>query len=145
MGLMRLCTHAYKSPTHFVWAMIGFTEKLSVDYHHKGHIVRHHYSNSLMVSSCNLNWFDTTVLGSMELNNRQRLQLPPIVCKSLKEAVHPWLSATYYVAALEQFEYQTLHVQIGRYLLHWTGNLKALAQHRRRMLRRHQAKCYHQF
>ena len=44
----------FKSPAHFVWATIGFTEKLSVDCHHKGHIVRHHYSNSLMVSSCHL-------------------------------------------------------------------------------------------
>ena len=29
----------FKSPAHFVWATIGFTEKLSVDCHHKGHIV----------------------------------------------------------------------------------------------------------
>ena len=51
MGFMRFA--------HFVWA-IGFTKNL-VDCHHKGHIVRHHYNNSLTVSSCNLNWFDTTV------------------------------------------------------------------------------------
>ena len=43
-----------------MWA-IGFTKNLSVDCHHKGHIVRHHYNNSLMVSSCNLNWLDTSV------------------------------------------------------------------------------------
>ena len=49
----------YKSPAHFMWTTVRFTEKLSVDCHHKGHI-RHHYSNSLTVSSCNLNWFDTT-------------------------------------------------------------------------------------
>ena len=30
---------AYKSPTHFMWTTIRFTEKLSVDCHHKGHIV----------------------------------------------------------------------------------------------------------
>ena len=47
---------AYKSSARFMWATIGFTEKLSVD---KGHIVRHHYSNSLMVSSFNLNWLLT--------------------------------------------------------------------------------------
>ena len=29
----------YKSPAHFMWTTIGFTEKLSVDCHHKGHIV----------------------------------------------------------------------------------------------------------
>ena len=29
---------AYKSPTHFMWTTIRFTEKLSVDCHHKGHI-----------------------------------------------------------------------------------------------------------
>ena len=40
---------------------IGFTEKLSVDCHHKCYIARHHYSNSLTGSSCNLNWFDTIV------------------------------------------------------------------------------------
>ena len=90
-----------------MWATIGFTEKLSVDCHHGGHIVRHHYSNSLMVSGCNLNWFDTT---SMELNNRQCLRLPPIVHKSLKEPVHCY---PVLLAALEQLEYQALHVQIG--------------------------------
>ena len=30
---------AYKSPAHFMWTTIRFTEKLSVDCHHKGHIV----------------------------------------------------------------------------------------------------------
>ena len=43
---------------------LGFAhsvKKTSVDCHHKGHIGRYHYSNSLTVSSCNLNWFDTTV------------------------------------------------------------------------------------
>ena len=30
---------AYKSPTHFMRTTIRFTEKLSVDCHHKGHIV----------------------------------------------------------------------------------------------------------
>ena len=29
---------AYKSPAHFMWTAIGFTEKLSIDFHH-GHIV----------------------------------------------------------------------------------------------------------
>ena len=86
MGFMRLSMQVYKSPARFIW-VVGFTKKLSVDCHHKGHIVRHHYSNSL-VSSCNLNWFDTTVYGSMELNNRQYLRLLAIVCKSSKEAVH---------------------------------------------------------
>ena len=52
---------AYVSPAHFMWATIGFTKKLSINCHHKGHIVRQHYSNRLTVSSCNLNWFDTTV------------------------------------------------------------------------------------
>ena len=80
----------FKSPAHFVWA-VGFTENLSVDCHHKGHIVRHHYK--LTVSSCNLNWFDTTEYGSTELNNCQYLWLPPIICKYLKEAVLCWLSA----------------------------------------------------
>ena len=37
IGFMR-----YKSPANYMWATIGFTEKLSVDCHHKGHIVRHH-------------------------------------------------------------------------------------------------------
>ena len=47
---------AYKSPAHFMWTTLRFTKKLSVDCHHKGHIVfvRHHYSNSLLVSSCKL-------------------------------------------------------------------------------------------
>jgi len=39
---------AYKSPAHFMWAAIVFTEKLSVNCHH-------HYSNSSTVSSYNLN------------------------------------------------------------------------------------------
>ena len=30
---------AYKSPAHIMWTTIGFTEKLSVDFYHKGHIV----------------------------------------------------------------------------------------------------------
>ena len=30
---------AYKFPAHFMWTTIRFTEKLSVDCHHKGHIV----------------------------------------------------------------------------------------------------------
>ena len=47
------------------------------------------------------------------------------------------------LTALEQFEYQALHVQIGCYLLHWR-NLKTQAQHKRRMLKRYQPKCYHQ-
>ena len=49
------------SPLISCGLLFGFIEKLSVDCHHKGHVVRQHYSNSLMVSSCNLNWFDTTV------------------------------------------------------------------------------------
>ena len=57
---------AYKSPAHFMWAAIGFTKKLAVDCHHKNHIVRNHYSNNLTVSSCNLNWFDTTVIYGAE-------------------------------------------------------------------------------
>ena len=36
MGFMRLWMQAYKPPAHFVWATIGFIEKLSVD---KGQIV----------------------------------------------------------------------------------------------------------
>ena len=28
---------AYIPPTHFMWTTIRFTEKLSVDCHHKGH------------------------------------------------------------------------------------------------------------
>ena len=31
MEFMRLCTQAYKSPVHFMWTTIGFTEKLSID------------------------------------------------------------------------------------------------------------------
>ena len=30
---------AYKSPTRFMWTTIRFTEIVSVDCHHKGHIV----------------------------------------------------------------------------------------------------------
>ena len=44
---------AYKSPAHFMWTTIRFTKNF-VDGHHK------HYSNTLTVSSCNLNWFETT-------------------------------------------------------------------------------------
>ena len=33
---------AYKPPTHFMWTTIRFTKKLSVDCHHKGHIVLSH-------------------------------------------------------------------------------------------------------
>ena len=59
MDFMRLCMQAYKSPTHFVLVTIGFTEKLSVD-PQRSHS-RHHYSNSLTVSSYNQNWFDISV------------------------------------------------------------------------------------
>ena len=52
-----ICMQAYKSPTHFM------KKKLSIDCHHKSHIGRHHYSNSLTVSSCNLNWFDHHSVG----------------------------------------------------------------------------------
>ena len=38
-SLMRLCMWGYKFPTHFMWTTIWFTEKLSIDCHHKGHIV----------------------------------------------------------------------------------------------------------
>ena len=40
-----LCSFACKliNPPLIVWATIGFTEKISVECHHKGHIVRHHY------------------------------------------------------------------------------------------------------
>ena len=92
---------------------MGFTEKLSIDCHHKGHIVSHHYSNSL-VSGCNLNWFDTTVYRSMELNNCQCLWLPSIVCKSLKEPVHV---DSVLLAALEQFEYIPSSTCTNRLLL----------------------------
>ena len=60
-------------------------------------VIRQHYSNSLKVSSCNLNWFEITAQGPMELNN----------CQFLKPLV--------LLAALEQFVYQA---QIGCYLLH---------------------------
>ena len=47
---------AYISPTHFVWTTIRFTKKLSVNCQHKGHesYIRHHYTKSLTVNSCNL-------------------------------------------------------------------------------------------
>ena len=32
-------TVGLKSPAHLMWTTIGFTEKLSVDFHYKGHIV----------------------------------------------------------------------------------------------------------
>ena len=34
-SLMRLCMQAYKSHTHFMWTTYGFTEKLSMDCHHR--------------------------------------------------------------------------------------------------------------
>ena len=52
-------TRAYNFPANLMWTTIGFTEKLSIDFHTKKYGI--HYSNSLMVSSCNLNQFDTTV------------------------------------------------------------------------------------
>ena len=57
IGFMR----AYKSPTHLMWATIGFTEKLSVDFHHKGHIVfncKTPLQQQFDGECCNLNWFD---------------------------------------------------------------------------------------
>ena len=36
---MSFCTQAYKSHAHFAWTTIGFTKNLSVDCHHKDHIV----------------------------------------------------------------------------------------------------------
>ena len=33
---------AYKSLAHFMWTTVRFTEKLSVDCHHKGHMVLSH-------------------------------------------------------------------------------------------------------
>ena len=34
-SLMRLCMQAYKSRAHFMWTTNGFTEKLSIDCHHR--------------------------------------------------------------------------------------------------------------
>ena len=56
MGFIMICMQAYKSPTHFVKK-----KNLFIDCHCKSHVGRHHYSNTLTVSSCNLNWFDTSV------------------------------------------------------------------------------------
>ena len=106
---------AYESLTHFAWATIGFIEKLSVDCHYKGHIVRRHlYSNSLMVSSCNLtpqcrdlwSWTTTSVSGCL-------LKYASLWKKLCTDDL-------VLLAALEQFEYQAQHVQIGCYLLHCT-------------------------
>ena len=60
MSLMTLCMQAYKSHTHFMWTTNGFTEKLSIDCHHRVLSRKTHYRNSLMVSSYSLNQFETT-------------------------------------------------------------------------------------
>ena len=54
---------AYKFPSHFVELLLGSPKNSpeTVMVSPQGHIVIHHYSKSLTVSSCNLNWFDTAV------------------------------------------------------------------------------------
>ena len=67
-------------------------------------------------------------VGSMELNNRQFLQLPPLAWKFMNEAN------------------VDLVLLRSRLLLRTfcAEGIWSQAQHKRRMLRRHQPKCYHQ-
>ena len=91
---------AYKSPVHYVSATIGFTENLSVDCDapQRSHS-KTPFSNSLTVSSCTQPGAEQPPVSaaasySMQVFERSRASVESVL-----------------LAALEQFEYQALHVQ----------------------------------
>ena len=84
-----------------MWTTIGFTEKLSVDFHHKGHIVLNH-KTPLQQQFDNEYCHLKQRIGIYGAEQHQFLQLPPLVRMSLNEAIVDLVL----LAALEQFEYQ---------------------------------------